>query len=64
MVKKVKLQKRKGKTMKKESTRFSVEFKMKVAIEAIKEQKTVNKIAGQYQMHPNQVISWKKLLLE
>jgi len=50
--------------MKKESTRFSVEFKMKVAIEAIKEQKTVNKIAGQYQMHPNQVISWKKLLLE
>ena len=50
--------------MKKERTRYSVEFKMKVALEAIKEQKTANEIAGQYQMHPNQVTKWKKQLLE
>jgi transposase-like protein len=50
--------------MKKERTRYSVEIKMKVAIEAIKEQKTINEIAGQYQIHPNQVTKWKKQLLD
>ena len=36
-----------------------MEFKAKVAIEAMKEQKTINEIAGQYQIHPNQVTIWK-----
>ena len=45
--------------MKKKRTRYNMEFKAKVAIEAMKEQKTINEIAGQYQIHPNQVTIWK-----
>ena len=41
----------------------SVDFKSKVALEAIKERKTINEIATEYQVHANQVISWKKQLL-
>jgi putative transposase len=41
----------------------SVDFKSKVALEAIKERKTINEIASEYQVHANQVISWKKQLL-
>jgi putative transposase len=35
-------------------------FKTRVAIEAIKGQKTVNEIAGTYDVHPTQVAKWKK----
>ena len=50
--------------MKKNRTRYSQEFKAKVAIEALKEQKTLNEIASMYQIHPNQVTKWKNQLLE
>ena len=50
--------------MQKQRTRYSSEFKKKVAVEAIKEQKTINEIAGLYQIHPNQVSNWKKQLLD
>lgn len=43
---------------------FSKAFKVKVAIVAIKGEKTVNEIASIYEIHPNQVSSWKKLALE
>jgi len=41
---------------------YSHQFKFKVALEAIKVQATINKIASQYQVHPNQVRNWKKKL--
>lgn len=41
-----------------------MEYKMKVALEAIKAQKTVNEIAGLYGIHPTQVGVWKKQALE
>ena len=44
--------------------RFSAPFKAKVAIEAIKGQRTVAELAGQYQIHPNQITQWKKQLLD
>ena len=44
--------------------RFSAEFKAKVAIEAIKGQKTVAELAGEYEVHANQIMQWKKQLLE
>lgn len=42
----------------------SAGFKAKVAIEAIKSQKTVNQIAHDFGVHPSQVAKWKKRALE
>ena len=43
---------------------FGKDFKAKIAIEAIKGEKTLNEIASMYEVHPNQVSQWKKLALE
>jgi transposase-like protein len=43
---------------------FGKVFKAKVAIEAIKGEKTINEIASVYEVHPNQVRQWKKRALE
>jgi transposase-like protein len=43
---------------------FGKDFKAKVAIEAIKGEKTINEIASLYEIHPNQVSQWKKLAIE
>jgi putative transposase len=50
--------------MTKKRRQFSDEFKFKVALEASKGLKTLNELAGEYSIHPNQVSSWKKQLLE
>ena len=42
----------------------SAEFKARVALEAIKGQRTINEIAACYQVHPVQVQQWKKHLLD
>ena len=42
---------------------FSSQFKFTVALEAVKGLKTVNQIAGEHGVHPNQVSTWKKQLL-
>lgn len=44
--------------------KFSAEFKAKVAIEALKEQKTVAELAVQYDIHPTQIQTWKKHFLD
>ena len=43
---------------------YTMQFKFKVALEAAKEGKTVNQLASDYDLHPNQVSIWKKQLLE
>lgn len=42
----------------------SAEFKFKVALEAAKGERTVNEIASEFGLHPNQVSQWKQALLE
>jgi transposase len=44
--------------------KFTAAFKAKVAIEAIKGEKTLGEIAAEFKVHPNQVSAWKKLLLD
>lgn len=44
--------------------RFSADFKARVALEAIKGQKTVAELAGEHEVHANQVTQWKRQLLE
>ena len=46
--------------MGKKRVRHSPEFKGKVALEALKGVKTVNELAGQYQVHPTQISQWKR----
>lgn len=41
-----------------------MEFKAKIALEAIRGDKTVNEIATQYEVHPNQVSKLKIHLLD
>jgi len=43
---------------------FTSKFKAKVAIEALKGHQTVNQIAAEFDVHPTQVNTWKKQLLE
>jgi transposase-like protein len=43
---------------------FTKEFKAKVALEAIKGERTMNEIASEFGVHATQVNQWKKQLLE
>jgi transposase-like protein len=42
---------------------FTGAFKAKVALEAIKGQRTVQELASGYGVHPNQITNWKKQLI-
>jgi transposase len=44
--------------------KHSPAFKAKVALEALRGDKTIAEIASQYEIHPNQIMQWKKLLSE
>ena len=43
---------------------FTPKLKVKVALEAIKAEKTIAQIAGLYGVHPTQISAWKRKLLE
>jgi transposase-like protein len=44
--------------------RYSADLKTKVALEAIRGQKTANEIAAEYGVHPSQIAQWKKQALD
>lgn len=43
---------------------YKAEFKAKVAMEAVAGRRTINEIAKEYELHPNQISQWKKQFLE
>jgi transposase len=46
--------------MAKQRRRFTAEFKSKVALEALRGEQSIQEIARRYEVHPNQVSSWKR----
>jgi transposase-like protein len=44
--------------------RHSSEFKARVAVEALKGQKTLNELASEFGVHPVQIAQWKRHLLD
>lgn len=45
---------------KKTRRKFTAEFKGKVVLEALKERSTIEELARKFELHPNQINSWKK----
>ena len=43
---------------------YDKDFKAKVALEALRGDKTIQELSQIYQVHPNLITQWKKLLLE
>ena len=50
--------------MKKSRRKFTNSFKVKVAIEALKERETLTELAKRFEIHPNQISVWKREFLE
>ena len=44
--------------------RFTGEFKARVALEALRGDKTIQEIAAKHKVHPNQVTTWKRQAIE
>jgi len=42
---------------------YTKDFKARVALDAIKGQKTINELATEYGVHSNQISQWKKKLI-
>jgi transposase-like protein len=48
----------------KKRKQYKAEFKFQMALEAIKGLKTINQLASEHELHPNQLSQWKRQLLE
>ena len=50
--------------MSKKRTHYSSEFKAKVSLAAIRGDETIPQLAARYGIHPTQINSWKRQLIE
>ena len=46
--------------MSRKRTKYSNKFKVKLVLEVLKGEKTLNQIASEYNVLPNNLINWKK----
>lgn len=44
--------------------KFTATFKTEVVLEALKERKTMSELAQQFDLHPNQIATWKREFLQ
>jgi putative transposase len=49
--------------MKGQRRQHGADFKARVALAALKGDKTINEVAAQYEVHPSMVIAWKQQVL-
>lgn len=44
--------------------KFTAGFKTEVVLEALKERRTISELAQQFDLHPNQITTWKREFLQ
>ena len=50
--------------MKRQRKQYSADLKARIALEAVKGQRTIQEIASHYGIHPGMVTQWKKQLVD
>jgi len=44
--------------------RYAAQFKAKIALEAVRQEKTLAQLSSEYGVHTNQIAQWKKQLID
>jgi transposase-like protein len=50
--------------MSKKRINYSSSFNAKVALSAVRHERTISELSSQFNVHPNQIIKWKAVLLD